>query len=204
MSAFRTGKLYCYILRKSQSSFHVNIADCATVSELKEKILLKNQNSVVGVDEHQLKIWKVCAFELLNLKQLLRADKHYMSTKDLKTQLANLQLCDDSALDGAVLLSSEFSDACLGQIHVIAEVSDGEYPIISFLSMLSGLLVTLQVSPLVRNVAWVVPTPLRFLITLASGNFFGRRFGGIQLPNVSLKALPLSPIREHWKRQLRK
>jgi len=34
------------------------------VWQLKEKILLKNQNSVVGVDEHQLKIWKVCAFEL--------------------------------------------------------------------------------------------------------------------------------------------
>jgi len=30
------------------------------VSELKEKILLKNQNTIVGVDEHQLKIWKVC------------------------------------------------------------------------------------------------------------------------------------------------
>ena len=102
------------------------------MSELKEKILLKNQNSVVGVYEDQLKIWKVCPFELLNLKQLLRADKHYLSTRDLKTQLANLQLCDGSALDGAVLLSSEFSDACLGQIHVIAEVSDGEYPIISF------------------------------------------------------------------------
>ena len=50
MSAFRTGKLYCYILRKSQSSLHVDITDCTTVSELKEKILLKNQ----------LKIWKVC------------------------------------------------------------------------------------------------------------------------------------------------
>jgi len=83
-------------------------------------ILLKNLSSVVGVDEHQLKIWKVCAFELLNL---LRADKHYMSTKDPKTQLANLELCDGSALDSAVLLSSEFSDAYLGQIHIIAEVS---------------------------------------------------------------------------------
>lgn len=134
MSAFHTDKLYCYILGKSQSSFHVNIAGCATVSELKEKILLKNQNSIVGVDEHQLKIWKVCAFELSNLNQLLRADEHYMSTKDLKTQLANLQLRDDNALDGAILLSSEFFDACLGQIHVIAEVPDGEYPIISLFS----------------------------------------------------------------------
>ena len=146
MSTFRTGKLYCYILRKSQSSFHVNIADCATVSELREKILLKNISAVAGVNEDQLKIWKVCPFELLDLKQLLKADKHYLSTKDLKTQLANLQLCDGSALDGAVLLSSEFSDACLGQIHVIAEVSDGEYPIISFfLSSLRSL--TPSVSP---------------------------------------------------------
>ena len=134
MSAFRSGKLYCYILRMSQSSFHVNIADCATVSELKEKILLENQNTIVGVDVHQLKIWKVGAFELSNLNQLLRADKHYMSAKDLKTQLTNLQLRDDDALDGAVLLSSRFSDANLGQIHVIAEVPDGDYPIISLFS----------------------------------------------------------------------
>ena len=56
-----------------------------------------------------------------------------MSTKDLKTQLANLQLCDENALDGSVLLSREFADASLGQIHVIAEVSDGEYPIINFI-----------------------------------------------------------------------
>ncbi len=118
----------------SQSSFHVNIADCATVSELKEKILLENQNTIVGVDVHQLKIWKVGAFELSNLNQLLRADKHYMSAKDLKTQLTNLQLRDDDALDGAVLLSSRFSDANLGQIHVIAEVPDGDYPIISLFS----------------------------------------------------------------------
>src|SRR5258708_27729273 len=134
MSAFRSGKLYCYILRMSQSSFHVNIADCATVSELKEKILLENQNTIVGVDVHQLKIWKVGAFELSNLNQLLRADKHYMSAKDLKTQLTNLQLRDDDALDGAVLLSSRFSDANLGQIHVIAEVPDGDYPIITLFS----------------------------------------------------------------------
>jgi len=99
------------------------------VSELKEKILLINQNTIVGVDEHQLKIWKVCAFDLSNLNQLIRADKHYMSTKDLETQLANLQLRDDIALDGTVLLSSEFTDACLGQIHVVA---DGEYPISFF------------------------------------------------------------------------
>ena len=58
-------------------------------------------------------------FVRLNLKQLLRADRNYMSTKDLKTQLANLQLRDGSALDGAVLLSSKFSDACLGQIGSI-------------------------------------------------------------------------------------
>jgi hypothetical protein len=61
----------------------LSFADCTTVSELKEKILLKNQNTIVGVDEHQLKIWKVCAFELSNLNQSLSADKHYMSTKDL-------------------------------------------------------------------------------------------------------------------------
>jgi len=134
MSAFRSGKLYCYILRKSQSSFHVNIMGCATVSELKERILLKKQNTIVGVDDDQLKIWKVCAFELSNLKQPLRADKYYMSTENLTTQLANLQLHDDDALDGAVLLSSRFSDANLGQIHVIAEVPDGDYPIISLFS----------------------------------------------------------------------
>jgi hypothetical protein len=76
MSAFRSGKLYCYILRKSQSSFHVNITGCATVSELKERILLKKQNTIVGVDDDQLKIWKVCAFELSNLNQpKLRAEK---------------------------------------------------------------------------------------------------------------------------------
>jgi len=44
MFAFRTGKL---------CSFYVNIADCATVSELEKKILPRNQNFVVGVDEHQ-------------------------------------------------------------------------------------------------------------------------------------------------------
>lgn len=101
------------------------------MSELAEKILLKNQNTIVGLDGHQLKIWK--AFELSNLNQPLRADKYYMSTENLTTQLANLQLHDDDALDGAVL-SSRFSDANLGQIHVIAKVSDGGYPIISFFS----------------------------------------------------------------------
>ena len=89
------------------------------MSELAEKILLKNQNTIVGLDGHQLKIWK--AFELSNLNQPLRADKYYMSTENLTTQLANPQLHDVDALDGAVLLSSRFSDANLGQIHVIAE-----------------------------------------------------------------------------------
>jgi len=69
-------------------------------------------------------------FVLSNLNQVLRADEHYMATKDLKTQLANLQLRDGNALDGAVLLSSEFSDASLGHIwHVIVEaLPDGECP----------------------------------------------------------------------------
>ncbi len=131
MSALRGGwfKLYCHILKMSKSSFHVDIAEEASVSELKEAILIRNENTLVDVDGHQLKIWKVCAFELSNSKQVLRVDKHYMSTKDLKTQLANLQLCDGNALDGAVLLSSEFSDASLGQIHVIVEAPpDGECP----------------------------------------------------------------------------
>jgi hypothetical protein len=57
-----------------------------------------------------------------------------MPTKDLTTQLATLQLHDGDALDGAVLLSSRFSDTNLGQIHVIAEVPDGDYPIISLFS----------------------------------------------------------------------
>ena len=104
------------------------------MSELKEKILLKKQNTIVGVDDDQLKIWKVGAFELSELNQPLRAEKYYMSTENLTTQLANLQLHDDDALDGAVLLSSRFSDANLGQIHVIVEVPDGEYPIISLFS----------------------------------------------------------------------
>ena len=104
------------------------------MSDLREAILSKSENTLVGVDAQQLKIWKVCTFELSNLNQVLRADKHYMSTKDLKTQLAGLQLPDRNALDGSVSLSSEFSDASLGQIHVIAEAPDGEYPIITFLS----------------------------------------------------------------------
>ena len=40
------------------------------------------------------------------LNQLLRADEHYMSTKDLKIQLANLRLEDGDALDGAVATCS--------------------------------------------------------------------------------------------------
>lgn len=93
-------------------------------------------------------------FVCLNFEfeQLLRANKYYLSTKDLKTQLANLQLCDDCALDGAVLLSSEFPDACLGQIHIIVEVSDGECPIISFfLSSSRSLLL-----PQLHAVDWIV------------------------------------------------
>ncbi len=136
MSALRQGRfrLYCYILKKSESSFHVDIAEGANVSDLREAILSKSENTLAGVDAQQLKIWKVCTFELSNLNQVLRADKHYMSTKGFKTQLANLQLPDRNALDGSVSLSSEFSDASLGHIHVIAEAPDGEYPIITFLS----------------------------------------------------------------------
>ena len=119
-------KLFC-VLKKSESSFHVDLAEDATVSELKEAILIKNKNTLLGVDAHQLKVWKVCAFEHLNL--VLTTDKHYISAKDLRTQLVNLQLRDGNALDDTrVLLPSEFSDASLGQIHVIAEAPDGEYP----------------------------------------------------------------------------
>jgi len=58
MSALRGGwfKLHCYILKNSESSFHVDIADEATVSELKEAILIKNENTLVDMDGHQLKI----------------------------------------------------------------------------------------------------------------------------------------------------
>ena len=66
-------------------------------------------------------------------------------------------------------------------------------------------LLTLQISALIRNVAWVVPSPRRFLsMTLPSGIFFGTPFGGSQLLNVLLKSLPEFPIRGRWQRQLRK
>jgi hypothetical protein len=130
MSALRGGRfrLYCYILKKYRRSVHVDVAGDLTVSDLREELLnlSKSENTLVGVDAQQLKIWKVRTFQLSNLNPVLKADKHYMSTQDLKTQLANLQLLDKDALDGAILLSSEFSDALLGQIHVFAEAPDGE------------------------------------------------------------------------------
>jgi hypothetical protein len=51
---------------------------------------------------------------------------------------------------------------------------------------------TLQITAPLRNVTWVVPT-LRFLITLASGIFFGTRFGGNSAPQCFGKGSALIP-----------
>ena len=82
MSALRAGRFkpYCYILNRSESSFHVDIADGATVSELKQEILIKKQEYACGCGWASAQIWKVCMFELSNLNQVLGAEKHYMST----------------------------------------------------------------------------------------------------------------------------
>jgi hypothetical protein len=114
MSALHSGMFLCYILEQSDA-FHVDILASDTVSDLKDAILSKNPNTFVGVDAYQLKVWKVCAFELPNLNQVLKADKRYMlSTKALKTQLANLQLSNADSLEPTSLLSSTFHDAHRG------------------------------------------------------------------------------------------
>ena len=53
-------KLFCFILQKSESSFHVDIAASETVSDLRDAILAKNSNTLRNVDSHQLNLYKVC------------------------------------------------------------------------------------------------------------------------------------------------
>jgi len=62
MSSLYAGniKLFCFILKKSENTFHVDIAASKTVSDLKEDILAKNSNTLGNVDSHQLNLYKVC------------------------------------------------------------------------------------------------------------------------------------------------
>ena len=53
-------KLFCWVLRKSDSAFPVNIRKSETVGDLKAAIKKEKENALVGIDPDDLNIWKVC------------------------------------------------------------------------------------------------------------------------------------------------
>jgi len=52
-------KLFCWILRKSNAAFPINIGKSETVADLKVAIK-KEKEYIVGVDTENFDIWKVC------------------------------------------------------------------------------------------------------------------------------------------------
>ena len=125
MSALRGGmfQLFCFILQKSESHFHVDVAASGTVSHLKDAILKKNPNTLRNVDSHQLKLYKVCDFcGPSSSTKPTTSHKHYITPANIKAQLDNVQLSSKDLLEPTELLSSTFRNASRGDIHVIGIV----------------------------------------------------------------------------------
>lgn len=55
-------KLFCYILGRNGAPFPVNITQGETVGDLNNAIL---NHKLVKADAIQLKLWKVCVFQVL-------------------------------------------------------------------------------------------------------------------------------------------
>ena len=52
-------KLFCWILRKSDSAFPINISKSETVGDLKAAIKKEMEHTLLGMDSDTLIIWKV-------------------------------------------------------------------------------------------------------------------------------------------------
>ena len=53
-------KLFCWVFRKSDSAFLINIGKSETVGDLRAVIKKEKENALVGIDSNTLIIWKVC------------------------------------------------------------------------------------------------------------------------------------------------
>ena len=63
-------KLFCWILRKSNSAFPINIGKSETVGDLREAIKKAKENALVGIDPDKLIIWKVRPPGICRLRDL--------------------------------------------------------------------------------------------------------------------------------------
>ncbi len=197
-------KLFCWIIGVSESLFHVDIAaSIETVSDLKEAILDKIRNTRVWT-----RINSNSGRQVVSLKFQL----------ELHPGSYCIGLYDRNSLQALELLSSTFSDASQGYIHIIVKARrlvsiQSSLPCLSSAHVTPRLLfvndvydlslLILQIRALLRNLAWAVLSRRLLCMSLPSGIFFGTPFGGSQLLDVLLKPLPVFPIRGRWKRQLR-
>jgi hypothetical protein len=63
-------RLVCWILRKSDSAFPVNIGKSETVGDLRAAIKKAKENALVGIDPDALIIWKVRPPGMCRLRDL--------------------------------------------------------------------------------------------------------------------------------------
>lgn len=63
-------KLFCWVLRKSNSAFPVNIGKSKTVGDLRAAIKKEKEHALVGTDPDALEIWKVRPPGICRLRDL--------------------------------------------------------------------------------------------------------------------------------------
>lgn len=128
--------LFCLVLGVSDCSFPVDIRDNLTVGHLKNEIWNRKPQALASVDPDELTLWKVggCSpFSLIcpcDLKAYYFTPKHYTKGSRLsESQLKNLCLRDEGALEPVEELSSVFPDVPPGHTHVVVKAPlTGEYP----------------------------------------------------------------------------
>jgi hypothetical protein len=63
-------KLFCWILRKSNRAFPINIGKSETVGDLRAAIKKEKEHALVGIDSDTLIIWKVRPPGICRLRDL--------------------------------------------------------------------------------------------------------------------------------------
>src|SRR5262245_58984792 len=119
----RTARLFCWILHVSERSFSITIDDSQTVDDLKKAILKEKPKAFANVDPDELTLWKVRGFLFRQVKKLntLQPKESITTDKNLKNNVANLELPDDEALLEADKLSDIFPhpEPTTKSLHII-------------------------------------------------------------------------------------
>jgi hypothetical protein len=125
-NAPRTLTLFCWILDRSQSPFHVDIDDSRTISHLKDAILDKKHTTLGNIEADLLTLYKVgCASTFSYTALLILFQQGSIQiTPTLKNDLSERHYNDGDKLLEWRLLQDVFPEPVAGTLHVVIKAPD--------------------------------------------------------------------------------